>query len=190
MRTTAKLISAAALALCASWAQAAPLTCGGPTGTRTVTVDPADACTASGLGNLGDGDAAAVVGGTLVNRDASNSNGGALNITGVGASSGTWSVASSLWSTYADLFLYFHFGNGNPTDPTFNPDWFVVSLEDGATSGTWSVNPTQLTLSNIAVVGAGTPQQRVPEPAAMSLMGLGLGILGISLARRRRSNLK
>jgi hypothetical protein len=182
------LVAVGALAFAGS---ASAITCGGPSGTRTVTVNPAAACTDSGLGNLGDGDAAAVVGGSVIDRDAANSNGGALNITGVGGDSGTWSLGSALWSTYSTMYLYFHFGNGNPADPTFNPDWFVVQLTSGSTGGTWSVNPTQLTLSNIGLLGVrgpgggggGTP---VSEPGALALLGLSLGIAGW-MSRRRRA---
>jgi len=185
VKSAKKLVAVAAVVLTAGSAQA--LTCGGVSGTRTVTVDPATACTASGLGNLGDGAIEDAVGGTLIDRDAANSNGGLLNITGVGGSTGTWSLASALWDTYSTLSLYFHFGNGNPTDPTFNPDWFVVQLASGATSGTWSVNPSQLTLSNIAVIGSGTTQ-RVPEPASMALFALGIGLVGFGLKRRGKAS--
>jgi hypothetical protein len=92
-----RTLAAAAIALIAGSAQA--LTCGGPTGTRTVTVDPAAACTASGLGNLGDGSVESASGGTLIDRDTTNGNGGLLNITGVGSSSGPLSQASSLWGS-------------------------------------------------------------------------------------------
>lgn len=186
VKTIKNLAATAALTLIAGGAQA--LTCGGPSGTRTVTVDPADACTATGLTNLGDGAILGEVGtgAAMIDRDAANSNGGSLSITGVGASAGTWSLSSTLWSTYSSLYLYFHFGNGNPADPTFNPDWFLVQLTSGATSGTWSVNPTQLTLSNIAVVGIPGGGQ-VPEPSSTALAGLGLGLLGLGLARRRKT---
>ena len=185
MRDVKQWVAVAPAVFAAGSAQA--LTCGGPTGTRTVTVDPAQTCSATGLGNLGDGAIETAVGGTLVDRDAANANGGLLNITGVGASTGTWSLASALWDTYSSLSLYFHFGNGNPTDPTFNPDWFIVQLTSGATSGTWSVNPSQLTLSNIAIIGSGTTQ-RVPEPASMALLGLGIGLVGFGLKRRGKAS--
>ena len=180
-----KLAALAAVALVAGSAQA--LTCGGPSGTRTVTVDPAADCTATGLGNLGDGDIESLVGGTVLDRDTTNTNGGALNITGAQSSSGTWTLASSLWDAYSSLYLYFHFGNGNKEDPSFNPDWFMVQLDSGSTSGTWAVNPTQLAMSNIAVVGSG-PTQRVPEPASMALFALGLGVLGFGIKRRNNGS--
>jgi hypothetical protein len=192
MNLTKKLAASALVLAAAGSAQA--LTCGGATGTRTVTVNPAAACTASGLTNLGDGAAAGVVGGTMIDRDAANSNGGSLSITGVGAASGGWSLSSSLWSSYSTLYLYFHFGNGNPTDPAFNPDWFIVQLTSGATAGTWSVNPSQLTLSNIGVIGisssssSGGTSGNVPEPTSTAMVCLGLALLGAGFARRRKQS--
>jgi hypothetical protein len=189
------LIAVGALAFAGS---ASALQCGGPTGTRTVTVNPASACVDSGLGNLGDGAILGEIGAgaTMIDRDTTNSIGGGLNLFGVGGSSGTWSFASSLWSTYTNLYLYFHFGNGNPADPTYNPDWFIVQVTSGLTSGTWSVNPTQLTLSNVALVGNGKvcdPKYdrncgggSVSEPGALALLGLSLGIAGW-MSRRRRA---
>lgn len=174
---------AVALVGLASAAQAIPLTCGGPTGTRTVTVDPGESCVTSGLGNLGD--PALGVYGTLVERDAANTNGGLLSLTGVDAGSGTWTIASSVWNTFAELSLYFHFGHGAPTTTQFNPDWFLVEVASGATTGTWSVNPSQLALSNVAVIGRGTPVG-VPEPATAALLSAGLGLLGLTRLRRKR----
>lgn len=186
MKTTHQL-AAAAIGLLAGSAQA--LTCGGPSGTRTVTVNPAASCTVTGLGNLGDGAIGSAIGSgaTVINRDTTNNNGGSLNITGVDKSSGTWSLAASLWNSYSNLYLYFHFGNGPASNPAYNPDWFIVQLTAGSTTGSWSVNPTKLTLSNIAVVGIpGT--QKVPEPSTMALFGLGLGVAGVVLRRRAKAS--
>jgi hypothetical protein len=101
------------------------------------------------------------------------------------STSGSWSVASSLWSSYSRLFLGFHFGNGGGS-----PDSFVVELQSNQTSGLWdflaatgSVNG----LSNrylFGVPGGGGGNQGVPEPGTLLLAGVAL--LAARTAVRKR----
>jgi hypothetical protein len=174
-------------------------------GLRVTTVDPAKACTYAGLDNLGDPQLEALLDSilgttdaTIIERDTGNSNGGDLNITGVGGNSGSWSIDPSVWNGDGRVFLYFHFGDAqdNPGGTsTTDPDTFIVELMEADTSGSWSFGGGQLTgLSNIALLhadgngngnggGSGGP---VPEPATLALVGLGL--LGAAVVRRRQRN--
>ena len=88
---------------------------------------------------------------------------------------GSWSFDASFWDTYTEGAIGFKFGTGN------NPDeWFVFSLEQGVTSGTFeffNVFGQGGGLSHIILYG-------VPEPATLALFALGL--LGIAWTRRRK----
>ncbi len=198
------LLSGAVLfaAIGAADVDAASVTCGNASlGIRVTTVDPAKSpgglCYA-GLTNLGDPQLEALMnlltGATdadIVERDNSNSNGGGLNIAGVGGTAGTWSFGSSAWGSNDRLFLYFHFGdaqdNPGPTSTT-DPDIFIVELMSPDVAGKWSFSGKQ-GLSNIALIGIGDgklPPQEVPEPASLALVGLGLLASVATLRRRRR----
>jgi hypothetical protein len=203
MRSWKKWTAAAAIALLgATGANAASVTCGNPSlGIRVTVVDPAltgGLCYA-GLDNLGDPalvtlmnsllGVSAPASATLEDRDTANSNGGLLSITGVGAQTGTWSFNSSAWTNNDRLFLYFHFGDGQdrpgPTSET-DPDIFIVELASPGTSGTWEFSG-QTGLSNVGLLSFGNGgggNNNVSEPASLALVGVSL--LGLAAARRRR----
>jgi hypothetical protein len=163
-----------------------------------LTVNPALGCIDAFNGNLGDGALEALLDlsiapetSTLVDRDDSNSDGdGLLEITGEGALSGTWAFASSLWDDYDRVFLAFHFGGAGDVDAS-NPDSFIVELAPEDIAGLWSIGGVGAklnALSNIALLGSGDGgggDDEIPEPGVLFLMGAGL--LGLGLARRRKS---
>lgn len=190
-------------------AHATAVTCGNASlGIRTTTVDPGlvgGTCYA-GLDNLGDPQLVTLLNTQLglvspattilVDRDTGNSNGGSLNITGVGGQSGNWSFTSTLWNTYERMFLYFHFGDAqdNPsTTSTTDPDIFIVELAKPDASGTWSFNG-RTGLSNIGLLGYDDgrvpPGGNIPEPGTASIALLSFGILGATSAWQRRRNRK
>lgn len=200
-RTFLKRMAAAVVlgagALLAGTANAAIVECGGASGIRVVTVDPA---LAGGLcytqtGNLQNADIAAL-GLSVIEWDVAP-NGkttGALQYTIEGKEYGTWAINSGLWGTWNHLYLAFHFGGAGDTSES-NPDSFVVELGKLGSSGEWSLGPetAKLTgLSNIYLLGkepctvnCGGNQEEVPEPATLVLAGLAL--LALAALRRRRS---
>ena len=97
-------------------------------------------------------------------------------------STGTFSIDPTFWEDWADAAIGFKFGTGGQPD-----SWFVYSLIDGVTSGTWdffNVFGRGGGLSHINLYAA----TKVPEPSALGLFGLGLLVIGMA-ARRRRARL-
>jgi hypothetical protein len=95
-----------------------------------------------------------------------------LAITGVGGTSGTWSVNAGALSSYANFMIVLKAGTQWAGFLFNNPN---------ADNGTWGY-PTTPGLSHLSLYARGT--SAVPEPSAMTLLGAGLAALW--LARRRK----
>lgn len=132
-------------------------------------------------GNLQNADITAL-GLTLIEKDTSSSGGnaGLLQFTGQGSSSGTFSIASSVWSAWETVYLAFHFGNGGGS-----PDSFITELSRVTLTGSWSLKAlapdTVNNISNVYLL-RDEPRQEVPVPGTLGLLGLGL--VGLGLVRR------
>jgi hypothetical protein len=150
-------------------------------------------------------DIAGYFGGTWTNEGALAGNGtnDLLTITTDGGWSanpvtGSWSIDSSLWSTWGRAVISAHVGNGPPNSYVSNPDWFLFEVTPGANTGQFIYQIFEGSgggLSNFFLWGSGEPLvtgcdgpcepvTAVPEPASLLLLGTGLVTLAARLRRR------
>lgn len=106
-----------------------------------------------------------------------------FDVSGTGSTSGSISINSALWNLYSALAVGFKAGTSN------TPDWAVFGLASGTTSGTWLITPNQgggLSHANLYGIKK-TPDNRVPEPGSMALVGAALLATALASRRRRQS---
>jgi hypothetical protein len=181
-----RLSAAVAALVCAASAVASPVTCK-DTSLNYMQIDTAyvSSCIDAGLGNIGQAGGNDVF---LQNNPGysllAGSLGGFTTTTANATqSTGTFSIDPSYWATHSNLFIGFKFGTGNTPD-----EWFVYQLVNGVSSGDWTFFSVLINgqgaggLSHLALYSDGST---VPEPATLGLAGLAL--LGLAMARRRKS---
>lgn len=194
MNVKAKILGGAtALALAACYAMpagAVAISCSDLT-KNYMNVDSAyvSSCIDSGVGNIGNGK----------NDDFLNGGGSALGWKDVGdgtfdqfgeLTEGSFAIDPALWGLYGSLAVGFKFGTGNTPD-----EWFIYELQHLVSSGLWDLilSPTGKGggLSHVEVYGTGSPPPPppggVPEPMTLGMLGLGLMGLGFAARRRRKA---
>jgi hypothetical protein len=92
---------------------------------------------------------------------------------------GTWSIASTFWTTYGSAVLGWHVGEGGG-----DPDAFMFKVTENATSGTWSYDRLSGGgggFSNFQLYGktGGT----VPD-SGTTIVSLGFALLGLGSLRK------
>lgn len=166
---------------------AAPVTCG--SAEREATLDSANGCV-PGLGNpmVSDIDAnfASVTGwsnqGELTDDGTNQFLSASLTSGSWGSASiaGDWSIDASFWDLFGQAVISMHVGNGGG-----DPDYFSWLIVEGETTGTWEYERLLGGgggLSNLKLWGADLPERKVPAPAIILLLGLGL--IGLSVSKK------
>jgi hypothetical protein len=146
----------------------------------TVITDPLGATCLDWGADAGDlnanGDDVMFLGGwTIIDKDQTPDeaypNDSWFSVTGLGATSGSFTISAAAWAAFDQLAIGFVVGGGQIT-----PKWAVFGLPTNETFGTWSDVPQQGGgLSHANLYGMSSRQvSEVPEPTTLVLLGSGL----------------
>lgn len=183
MRKTILTLSTLIMLALSSSGWATPITCG--SADRSATLDPAMACE-TGLRNP-KGDSFFGGGWTDAGELTRNGTDGFLTVILTSGSWGKspieaiWTIDPAFWLANVAAVISTHVGNGKG-----DPDWWAWTIETGALTGKFTYEDFDRRgggLSNIRLWSKPGPVG-VPEPG--TLMLLGLGVLGMSVGKRRR----
>ena len=156
---------------------------------RTASLDSAESCYSQIIGSTAkQQNINTIFGGSWTNVGELQTSGSNSFLTvsgsgwGAGNASGSWIIDPSFWNTFGAAVISMHVGGGqkNAVD---NFEWLVTPE---TVSGLWSYTKSAGKgggLSNIKLWGSGTPSVKVPEPATLLLLLIGL--MSVVLVRQK-----